>query len=230
MTEAQLFPIVAKYLENQGYKVQGEVNECDLVAIKGEEIVIVELKRSFNVKLLYQATRRLSITNKVYGAVFKPQARQKPSFYTMLRSLSRRLEIGLFMVVNDTVQVISEPGPFKARASKKKREALLKEFHGRRASNNIGGINKIKINTAYLESAIHLAVLMYRRKSQTAQQLRARGASDNAYGILYHNHYGWFERVEKGHYALRKGIMKDIKKRHSAIVKYYQKLHAKVKK
>ena len=69
MTEAELFPIIAKYFENQGYKVQGEVKECDLVAIKGDDIVIVELKKTFNVKLLYQATRRLTITNKVYGAV-----------------------------------------------------------------------------------------------------------------------------------------------------------------
>ena len=45
MLEHALYPPVKAFLETQGYVVKGEVNGCDLVAIRGEEPpVIVELK------------------------------------------------------------------------------------------------------------------------------------------------------------------------------------------
>ena len=44
MRERSLYPPVKSFLEAQGYEVKGEVNGCDLVAIRGEEApVIVEL-------------------------------------------------------------------------------------------------------------------------------------------------------------------------------------------
>ncbi|UUZ80776.1 hypothetical protein LJK88_39165 [Paenibacillus sp. P26] len=63
--ETELYAPVKAYLEELGYSVRGEVNHCDLVAIRGEEPpVIVELKKSFSIPLLLQAIDRSRMTRK----------------------------------------------------------------------------------------------------------------------------------------------------------------------
>ena len=69
MIETELSPPVKAYLEFHGYQVNCEVKDCDIVAIKGDELVIVELKTSVNLTLLVQATKRQSIGDCVYIAV-----------------------------------------------------------------------------------------------------------------------------------------------------------------
>ena len=54
--ETQLYPPVKQYLVGNGYEVQAEVLDCDVVATKGDEIVAVELKTGANMQLLVQAT------------------------------------------------------------------------------------------------------------------------------------------------------------------------------
>ena len=59
MRERSLYPPVKSFLEAQGYEVKGEVNGCDLVAIRGEEApVIVELKTTFSLSLVFQGIAR----------------------------------------------------------------------------------------------------------------------------------------------------------------------------
>jgi hypothetical protein len=40
--ESDLYPVAARYFEERGFTVKGEVCGCDLVAVKGEEIIIAE--------------------------------------------------------------------------------------------------------------------------------------------------------------------------------------------
>ncbi len=55
MREYALYPPVKAFLEAQGYEVKGEVNGCDLVAVRAEEPpVIVELKTAFSLPLVFQ--------------------------------------------------------------------------------------------------------------------------------------------------------------------------------
>ena len=50
--------------------MKGEVNDCDVVAVRGREApVVVELKRALNLDVVLQAVARLSLTAKVYIAV-----------------------------------------------------------------------------------------------------------------------------------------------------------------
>ena len=56
-----------------GYQVQGEVDGCDITAIMGDELVVVELKTSFNLKLLSQAVKRQRVADSVYVAIPKPK-------------------------------------------------------------------------------------------------------------------------------------------------------------
>ena len=55
--ETDLYGPVREYLEAQGYRCR-EVNRCDLTAIEGDELIVVEMKTSFNLKLLCQAVKR----------------------------------------------------------------------------------------------------------------------------------------------------------------------------
>lgn len=221
--ETDLFDPLARHFIKQGYRVQGEVCGCDLMAVKGDEIVIVELKKAFNVKLLYQAVRRLTITPHVYVAFFRPETRQKMSFWQMVKSLARRLTIGVFVIDSKQheIQVLVEPAPFASRRVTKQRQRVLKEFHGRKISENAGGVTGVKLNTAYLENAVHISVILKKHKQLTAARLQELGTNDKTHTTLYRNVYGWFERKGNGVYALKPRISAKIKKEHPKIWDYY---------
>ena len=45
MKEADLYLPLKRFLESQGYEVKGEVQDCDVLAVRGTEaLVVVELK------------------------------------------------------------------------------------------------------------------------------------------------------------------------------------------
>ena len=70
MRETELYPPVKAFLEAQGYAVKGEIEACDLVAIRGDEApVIVELKTSFTLGLVFQGIARQDVTENVYLGV-----------------------------------------------------------------------------------------------------------------------------------------------------------------
>ncbi len=49
MKESDLYIPLKQFLEAQGYKVKGEVGQCDVLAVRGEEEpIIIELKLSLN--------------------------------------------------------------------------------------------------------------------------------------------------------------------------------------
>ena len=52
--EEELYIPVKKYFENKGFKIKGEVKNCDMAGVKGDILLVVELKRNFNLKLVYQ--------------------------------------------------------------------------------------------------------------------------------------------------------------------------------
>ena len=70
VSESDLYLPVKRFLELQGYEVKGEVGDCDVAAVRGdEELVVVELKLSLNLELVLQAVERLAVTSKVYVGV-----------------------------------------------------------------------------------------------------------------------------------------------------------------
>jgi len=52
MKETDLYPLLKKDCENQGFLVQAEVNSVDIVAIKDDLVIIVEMKTQLNLKLI----------------------------------------------------------------------------------------------------------------------------------------------------------------------------------
>ena len=75
--ETDLYEPVCRFLEEEGYRVQAEVKDCDIAAEKDGELIIVELKKSFQLKLVYQALDRQSLTEQVFVAIPRPQKGQR---------------------------------------------------------------------------------------------------------------------------------------------------------
>ena len=67
MKESDLYLPLKRLLESQNYEVKGEVHDCDVLAVRGEEVpVVVELKLTLNLDVVLQAVGRLALTPKVY--------------------------------------------------------------------------------------------------------------------------------------------------------------------
>ncbi|VXB52154.1 conserved hypothetical protein [Bacillus sp. 349Y] len=209
MKESDLYPPIRNHFHSLGYRVNGEVKDCDVTAMKGEELIIVEMKLSLTVDLLVQAAKRLRLTDMVYIAVPRPK-RTRSKRWRDACHLVRRLELGLITVSphakGDKLEFVHHPAPFDRKASlsygKKKRAQLVREIEGRSADYNVGGSNKLKIMTAYKESCIHIAVLLDRHGPLSPKSLKELGTGDKTPLILQKNYYGWFDRVKRGVYEL----------------------------
>ena len=194
--ETDLYEPIRAFLEEEGYQVQAEVKHCDIAAEKNGRLVVVELKRAFGLKLVYQGLERQSLTDEVFVAIPRPKkgAREK-AWQDMLRLL-KRLELGLLTVALDsplkTVDVVLTPADSMIRKNKRKKERLQAELEGRR------------------EGEISLA------------ELRARGLEELA-ALLSRNYEKWFVRVEKGVYALsEKGKIELKRADYAKVAAYYR--------
>lgn len=208
--ETDLYKPVKEHFTEQGYDVYGEVNHCDVVAVQGDELVIVELKLTANMDLLIQSTLRQRLTNFVYIAIPKPKYSLRSKKWKDLCYLLRRLELGLLMISfkgeDAKAELIFPPGPFDRKKSMslstKKRNALLVEIKGRTGDFNIGGSTQTQIMSAYKENSIHIACCLVQSGALSTRDLRQMGTGDKTTSILYENHYEWFERVRRGVYQL----------------------------
>jgi hypothetical protein len=207
LKETLLDAPVRSWLKEQGYRVRGEVGGCDLVATKGEEMVVIELKLGFNTALLIQATQRQKLTDSVYVALLRPESGFSSQRWKGIRHLLRRLELGLILVDPEGglsgVQVVFHPVPFQPRRDKKRQRAILREAAGRTEDYNLGGTTRRKIVTAYRESALVVACLLEHFGPLRPRDLRALGTGPKTLSILADNHYAWFERIDRGLYALK---------------------------
>lgn len=207
MRESDLFEPLQTYLQGQGYSVHAEVNNCDVVAKKGNELIIVELKKSISLNLLAQAVKRKEISESVYIAVPVPVGKQVPPNFSRIKELLRRLEIGCILVdflkTKAKVRIELHPLPFNPRTSHRRKRALLREIDGRYAEFNKGGepVAAEKI-TAYKQQALRLAHLLQQMGPASPAQLRQHGGAAKTQAILSQNVYGWFEREKRGVYRL----------------------------
>lgn len=208
--ETDLYMPVKLFMEQQGYVVRGEVKDCDLVAVRGEEEpVIVELKKTYNLPLLIQAIDRLSHAGQVYMAVEMPETGRAPHGvkWSDLIRLSRMLGLGLMTVRfyksrKPRVEVQCEPTPYKPRKSAYKSSLMLREFMERSGDYNIGGSTRRKLVTAYREKALVCAHMLKQHGPLTTRRLRELTANSKITTMLQDNYYGWFERVSRGMYRL----------------------------
>ncbi|MEM7441375.1 MAG: DUF2161 family putative PD-(D/E)XK-type phosphodiesterase [Pseudomonadota bacterium] len=203
MRETDLYGPVKAYLEGQGYEVKSEIQSCDVVARRGSEPpVVVELKLSLSLNLLMQGVDRQAITDAVYLAVPATKGRSWGSQLRTAVKLCRRLGLGLLTIRGNSVIAEVDPGPYAPRKMPKRREALLREFDRRVGDPNTGGQTRRKIVTAYRQDALRLAIMARASGDIRPKEARAAGV-EKAASILQKDHYGWFEREDRGVYSLR---------------------------
>lgn len=204
--ESNLYAPVKEFLEGQGYTVRGEVNDCDLVGVRGDDLVIVELKVAFNLALLLQGIGRQAMTESVYLAVEAPRRARNGPRSTEIRGLCRRLSLGLIFVHltgrSPTVEVVCDPAPYTPRKQPKMRGRLLKEFQRRSGDHNTGGTAGRPIVTAYREEALRIAAFLQQSGPSKTRTIRAETGITQSSTMLQRDYYGWFERVEKGVYRI----------------------------
>ena len=132
MKESDLYLPLKRFLESQNYEVKGEVQDCDVLAVRDKEApVVVELKLSLNLDVILQAVDRLSVTSKVYIGIpkhCKILSRRRKHIIKLLKMLALGLVVIDPDVESGDVKVLLDPGEYRPRKSKYRQERLLGEF------------------------------------------------------------------------------------------------------
>ncbi|MEO1330406.1 MAG: DUF2161 family putative PD-(D/E)XK-type phosphodiesterase [Pseudomonadota bacterium] len=204
--ETDLYAPLKRLLEGQGYAVKGEVGPADLVALRGSEApLIVELKTRFSLALVHQAIERQALSDTVYVATPRGSGRAFQTALARNLRLCRRLGLGLITVrlSDGFVEIHCDPAPYRPRPSKPKKDRLLREFARRVGDPNAGGSSRrAGLVTAYRQDALRCARLLAEQGPTKAARVAAATGIAKARAILADDHYGWFERVARGVYAL----------------------------
>ena len=214
LRETDLYPPIKRFLEGQGYEVKGEVADCDVVACRdGEDPVVVELKTAFSLPLVFQGIRRQTVTDLVYLAIAQPRAGTGGRAWRRqsrdIVKLCRRLGLGLITVAPAKgaaaaghVEVLLDPAPYRPRKSPQRRGRLLREFQRRVGDPNCGGSSKRRLVTAYRQDALRCAGFLAQAGPARLSEIRSVTGVAGAARILQRDVYGWFQRVERGTYAV----------------------------
>jgi hypothetical protein len=232
LLEVDLYKPIQTHLLLEGYEVYGEVNDCDIVAVKGDELVVIELKLTLSVDLLIQAAKRQRLTDIVYIAIPRPNERLNSKRWADKCHLIRRLELGLIVVSfpgkRAKADIIIHPAPFhrsKSMAqSKLKRARILTEIKGRSANFNVGGSNRTKIMTSYKENCIQIACYLEHCGPLSPKLLIEKGTGPKTSSILTKNFYGWFERIKRGTYIISEKGRQEIKEYPDLLDYYFEKM------
>lgn len=214
MLEKDMYKSLKEHLNNHGYKLKAEVLNTDITAIKDDEVIIIEMKKVLNTRLMYQGCKRQRICDYVYLAIPEPTNKnQKSTLFIEKVHILRRLHLGLIFVniEKDKVVTFLDPKNYALRQNKIKKRRLLKEFEQRVTSLNVGGVTKTKIITAYREKAIIIASYLSKEPVKL-KDLKTMTNIDKCSSILQKNFYGWFERIERGTYSLTEVGYEGLKK------------------
>lgn len=201
--ESNLYDPVKAYLERLGYDAKGEVCGCDVVALKDGDpvrVVVAELKLGFNLELVLQAVERSASCDELWLAIPLSKKGRGREGDGRVRKLCRLIGVGLLTVSpTGLCEVVVAPEAWTPRRNNKKRSRLVLEHRRRQGDPARGGSTRQPIMTAYRQQALALANLLAAAPSRPKD---LKQHCPDAPKILQGNVYGWFERVERGVYAL----------------------------
>lgn len=211
--ETDLYGPVKAHFETQGYQVKGEVGAADMVALlpcadplakDAPDPIIIELKTGFTLSLFHQAINRQSMTDQVYIAV--PRKTGKAALVAIRRNkmLCRRLGIGLITVrlSDGAITVHCDPAPFTPRKIKARKTKLISEFENRHGDPNTGGMTSSGMMTSYRQGALRCAKVLHDEGACKAAYVAKMAGFEKARNCMASNHYGWFEKIDRGVYGL----------------------------
>jgi hypothetical protein len=237
LQEVDLYKPIQKYFVREGFEVYGEVKDCDIAAVKEDELVIIELKLTLSVDLLIQAAKRQKLSDQVYIAIPRPKGRLNSKQWTDKCHLVKRLELGLIVVSfsgsRAKAEILFHPTSMNRRQikaqNKRKRVALMSEIEGRSSDFNVGGSSRTKIMTAYKENCIQIACYLEHFGSLSPKALVEMGSGRKTSSILTKNYYGWFERIKRGTYVISEKGKEEVKEYPDLVGYYLEKLNEEEK-
>jgi len=207
--ETALYGPVKQFLVAQGYEVKGEVGAVDIVGCRdGDDPVVVELKTGFSLTLFHQAIQRQSMTDAVYIAVPQGSGKAYHRAFKSNKSLCRRLGLGLITVrlgddpASALVTVHADPAPYKPRQMKPRKTRLLREFARRVGDPNEGGQTRKGLITSYRQDALKCLKYLSQAGATKASVVAKATGVEKARPIMADDHYGWFERADRGIYQM----------------------------
>ena len=120
------------------------------------------------------------------------------------KMLCRRLRLGLITVKlsDGHVVVHCEPKPFTPRKIKAKKTKLLSEFDKRHGDPNKGGMTSSGQMTSYRQGALRCAKVLHDEGACKASYVAKMAGVEKARNLMADNHYGWFEKIDRGVYGL----------------------------
>lgn len=199
--------------------MKGEVGAADLVAIPRSapdagEPIIAELKTSFSLSLFHQAINRQSMTDQVYIAVPRKTGKAAMVAIRKNKMLCRRLGLGLITVrlASGQVDVHCDPAPFAPRKIKARKDKLRREFASRHGDPNMGGMTSAGMMTSYRQGALRCAKVLHDEGACKGAYVAKMAGFDKATALMSANHYGWFEKVDRGIYGLTREGAKALAK------------------
>ncbi|NLR98452.1 hypothetical protein HGP17_16665 [Rhizobium sp. P38BS-XIX] len=201
--ETDLYLPIKSFLETAGYLVKGEIGGCDLVGLNDGEpplVVICELKMTFNLELILQAVDRAAASDEVWIAARVSAKGKGRESDRRFRDLCRRLGFGMLSVSDSgNVDIVVSPVAPMPRKNARRRSRLVEEHRRRKGDPALGGSTRKPIMTAYRQQALVCAAAI-ENGAQRPKDMRE--AAPKAPQILRDNVYGWFERIDRGIYAL----------------------------
>ena len=206
LQESDLYLPIKTHLQTLGFEVKGEIKNCDIVAKKDDDIIIIELKLTLNITLLMQAVDRFTLADNVYIAIpkqttmFKKKSKQ-------VKKLIARLGLGLIIVdiqkTQQYVEVINDPQDYTPRKNKRKQTALLKEFNLRQGDTQKGSSTRSKAGlTAYRQRSIRIATFLLAQSTAKGAEINKVIDEPQATQFLRDNYYGWFNKIDRGVYEI----------------------------
>lgn len=188
--------------------MKGEIGAADMVCVPrvkhDDEPLIIELKTGFTLSLFHQAINRQSMTDQVYIAVPRKSGKAAMTSIRRNKMLCRRLGLGLITVrMKDSAVVVHcEPKPFVPRKIKARKKKLLSEFESRHGDPNMGGMTSSGMMTSYRQGALRCAKVLHDEGACKASYVAKMAGFDKARNCMAANHYGWFEKIDRGVYGL----------------------------
>lgn len=229
LREVDLYPPVQEYLTAQGYTARGEVRQCDVAAVRGRELLVVELKLRFGPAVLAQAARRQAVADIVHVAIPKPSdLRAWRTRSRDLLFLAERLELGVLLVAPGArkgarVKVEVPPRLFDRVRNGNLRSAIMREVVGREVDSVPGGSLRTKLVGAHRETAIHIACCLSDNGPLRISELHRLGTGLSTRSVLEASQEieGWFERLPDERYRLRPAGEAALEE-HAEVARHYR--------
>jgi hypothetical protein len=204
LKESELYEPMKQYFLEQGAKVHAEVRGNDMVVIQDELYFGIELKKTFNLELVFQLLRRRGLFHGQYGVieVKKGTFHNKTQALMLLSALGFGLYGVEFLKNKPKVMLLLQCSKredsifFKGKT----RLRMISEISSRFIEYGDGGVNTGGALSSYRQRALYALWLIQKKSSVSPKDLNLSFSSQSAGSLLQDNFYGWFLRKQRGCY------------------------------